>query len=142
VVEGVGDHGCEYMTNGTVVVLGATGRNFAAGMSGGLAYVFDEDGQFQETRCNKTGVDLEMLFDPQDIDELRGLIEQHVEYTGSPRGKWILENWTQMLPRFVKVFPHEYKRVLGIARPNDQMKIAPQLAASQKSASAVQGGTH
>jgi len=142
IVEGLGDHGCEYMTNGIVVVLGATGRNFAAGMSGGLAYVFDEDGQFQETRCNKAGVDLEMLFDPKDIEELRGLIEQHVEYTGSPRGKWILENWTQMLPRFVKVFPHEYKRVLGIVRSDDQVKIAPQLAASQKSASAAQRGTH
>ena len=143
VVEGVGDHGCEYMTNGVVVVLGATGRNFAAGMSGGLAYVFDEDGEFQRTRCNKSGVDLELLFDQQDINELQNLIQQHVEYTGSPRGKWILENWAQMLPRFVKVFPHEYKRILGLpSKAADQMKMSPQLAASQKSATAVQGGAH
>jgi glutamate synthase domain-containing protein 3 len=141
VVEGVGDHGCEYMTNGTVVILGETGRNFAAGMSGGIAYVFDEGGVFAETRCNRAGVDLEPIFDEEDIKVLRNLIQRHVDYTGSPRGQWILENWAEMLPKFVKVFPHEFKRVLGVPR-TESMKIAPQLAASQKSLSALQGGTH
>jgi glutamate synthase (NADPH/NADH) large chain len=115
VVEGLGDHGCEYMTNGFVVVLGKVGRNFAAGMSGGLAYVLDEKGDFAERRCNHAGVDLEKV-PAEDIERLRTLIERHVEYTESPRGKWILENWEQMLPKFVKVFPHEYKRVLKAVR--------------------------
>ncbi len=112
VVEGVGDHACEYMTKGTVVVLGATGRNFAAGMSGGLAYVFDADGEFVRVRCNTSGVDLEPLFEPEDIRTLENLIRKHVEYTGSALGTRILENWTEAINKFVKVFPHEYKRVL------------------------------
>ena len=116
VVEGLGDHGCEYMTKGLVVVLGKTGRNFAAGMSGGIAYVLDEKGDFAEKRCNTAGVDLEPASDAQDAQWLRRLIERHVEATGSPRGQWILENWADMLPRFIKVFPHEYKRVLGVPR--------------------------
>jgi glutamate synthase domain-containing protein 3 len=115
VVEGVGDHGCEYMTNGTVVVLGKAGRNFAAGMSGGIAYVFDETGDFVDVRCNRAGVDLEPIFEREDILLLENLISKHVEYTGSERGSYILKNWTKVLPRFVKVFPREYKRVLGIA---------------------------
>jgi glutamate synthase (NADPH) large chain len=116
VVEGVGDHGCEYMTKGLVVVLGRAGRNFAAGMSGGIAYVLDEKGDFAEKRCNTAGVDLEPVMETADIDLLRSLIAKHFEYTGSPRAEWILENWSAMLPKFVKVFPHEYKRVLGIPR--------------------------
>ena len=116
VVEGVGDHGCEYMTRGTVVVLGKTGRNFAAGMTGGIAYVLDETGEFVTVRCNRASVDLEPLVDPKDIDLLQLLIARHAELTGSPRAHWILENWDTMLPKFVKVFPHEYKRVLGIPR--------------------------
>jgi len=116
VVEGVGDHGCEYMTKGLVVVLGSTGKNFAAGMSGGITFVLDETGKFQTTRCNKAGVDLDPVVDQTDIHALRALVLRHVEATGSPRGKWILENWADMLPKFVKVFPHEYKRVLGISR--------------------------
>ncbi len=116
VVEGVGDHGCEYMTNGLVVVLGACGRNFAAGMSGGLAYVFDEHGDFSEKRCNLESVDLEPLHDVRDLQTLKDLITRHAELTGSPRAKWILDNWSEALPRFIKVFPHEYKRVLGISR--------------------------
>ena len=116
VVEGVGDHGCEYMTKGTVVVLGRAGRNFAAGMSGGIAYVLDEKGDFAEKRCNLASVDLEPVMEKADVDALRNLIEKHFEHTGSPRAKWILENWSAMLPKFVKVFPHEYKRVLGIPR--------------------------
>jgi glutamate synthase domain-containing protein 2/glutamate synthase domain-containing protein 1/glutamate synthase domain-containing protein 3 len=116
VVEGVGDHGCEYMTNGTVVVLGMTGRNFAAGMSGGFAYVYDEIGDFAGRRCNLAGVDLEPLALPADVDTVRGLLERHRDLTGSPRAAWILEHWPDAQPRFIKVFPHEYKRVLNIAR--------------------------
>jgi glutamate synthase domain-containing protein 2/glutamate synthase domain-containing protein 1/glutamate synthase domain-containing protein 3 len=116
VVEGVGDHGCEYMTNGLVIVLGATGRNFAAGMSGGRAFVFDEEGDFETRRCNKASVDLEPLDTEADVAEVRGLLERHRELTGSPRAAWILEHWEDAQPKFIKVFPHEYKRVLGIAR--------------------------
>jgi glutamate synthase domain-containing protein 2/glutamate synthase domain-containing protein 1/glutamate synthase domain-containing protein 3 len=116
VVEGVGDHGCEYMTNGTVVVLGSTGRNFAAGMSGGHAYVFDEQGDFSTRRCNTASVDLEPLASDEDVAKVRGLLERHRELTGSPRAAWILEHWDNAQPRFIKVFPHEYKRVLGIER--------------------------
>ena len=112
VVEGVGDHGCEYMTNGLVVVLGACGRNFAAGMSGGLAYVLDEDGEFARTQCNPASVDLEPMQDDADIAKLRAMIEMHLTLTGSPRAAWILDNWTQTLPKFLKVFPHELKKVL------------------------------
>jgi len=113
VVEGLGDHGCEYMTKGLVVVLGKCGRNFAAGMSGGIAYVLDEKGDFADKRCNVAGVDLEPVGD-EDSALLYRLISRHVEFTGSPRGNWILENWESMLEKFIKVFPHEFKRVLGI----------------------------
>ena len=116
VVEGLGDHGCEYMTNGLVVVLGKAGRNFAAGMSGGIAYVLDEKGDFAEKRCNTAAVDLEPVVNGEDERLLYDLITRHVGVTASPRGKWILENWQQMVPRFLKVFPHEYKRVLGVPR--------------------------
>ncbi len=115
-VEGVGDHGCEYMTNGTVVVLGSTGRNFAAGMSGGRAFVFDEQGDFSTRCCNKASVDLEPLVSEEDVAEVRGLLERHRDLTGSPRAAWILEHWTGAQPRFIKVFPHEYKRVMGFER--------------------------
>jgi glutamate synthase domain-containing protein 2/glutamate synthase domain-containing protein 1/glutamate synthase domain-containing protein 3 len=120
VVEGTGDHGCEYMTGGTVVVLGATGRNFAAGMSGGVAYVVDEDGRFSQ-RCNLSMVALEALEDKAgpdshlgraDIDILMSLIEHHARYTGSERAKTILANWAVWLPKFVKVMPTEYRRAL------------------------------
>ncbi len=116
VVEGTGDHGCEYMTNGLVIVLGKTGRNFAAGMSGGIAYVLDESTGFREKRCNTTGVDLEDVIDPNDQNLLYEWITRHAELTNSPRARWILDNWDEMLPKFVKVFPHEYKRVLGVPR--------------------------
>jgi glutamate synthase (NADPH) large chain len=112
VVEGVGDHGCEYMTGGTVVVLGSTGRNFAAGMSGGFAYVFDVDGDFAR-RCNTAMVDLEPLVEPQDEATLKRLIENHHKYTGSKRAAEILEKWPQFRARFVKVFPKEYRRALA-----------------------------
>ena len=104
------------MTKGLVVVLGKTGRNFAAGMSGGIAFVLDELGDFRETMCNKASVDLDPVDDPKDMEALKNLIERHLEYTGSPRAEWILDNWSTMLPQFVKVFPHEYKRVLGVER--------------------------
>ncbi|MGD1073391.1 MAG: glutamate synthase large subunit [Bryobacteraceae bacterium] len=112
VVEGLGDHGCEYMTNGLVIVLGKVGRNFAAGMSGGIAFVLDESGQFVGFRCNKASVDLEQVFDPADQQLLRAWINRHFEATDSPRAKWVLENWGAMLPKFVKVYPHEFKRVM------------------------------
>ncbi len=116
VVEGVGDHGCEYMTNGTVVVIGSTGRNFAAGMSGGIAYVYDDGGDFGTRRCNPASVDLDPLESDEDVALVRGLLERHCDYTGSPRAAWILENWAEAQARFIKVFPHEYKRVLGVPR--------------------------
>jgi glutamate synthase (NADPH/NADH) large chain len=116
VVETVGDHGCEYMTKGTVLVLGKTGRNFAAGMTGGIAYVLDETGEFARVRCNRASVDLEPVTEPKDVELIQLLIARHAELTESPRAKWILDNWETMLPKFLKVFPHEYKRVLGIAR--------------------------
>jgi glutamate synthase (NADPH/NADH) large chain len=116
VVEGAGDHGCEYMTKGLVVCLADTGKNFAAGMSGGIAYVLDDAGEFVRVRCNKASVDLEPVTDPQDIETLRYWIARHAESTGSTRANWILDNWGDLLPKFVKVFPHEYKRVLGIKR--------------------------
>jgi len=116
VVEGVGDHGCEYMTKGLAVVLGRCGRNFAAGMSGGIAYVFDEHLDFTEKRCNLASVDLEPVIEPRDVEILHNLIARHWELTGSRRARWILDNWLEMLPRFIKVFPHEFKRVLGVSR--------------------------
>ncbi len=116
VVEGVGDHGCEYMTRGLVVVLGSTGRNFAAGMSGGIAYVYDDQGDFSTRRCNKASVDLEPLIDSEDIATVRGLLAKHADATGSPRAAWVLEHWADVQPKFIKVFPHEYKRVLGVKR--------------------------
>jgi glutamate synthase (ferredoxin) len=116
VVEGVGDHGCEYMTNGLVLVLGSCGRNFAAGMSGGIAYVFDERGDFTQERCNLESVDLEPLLDPHDAQVVKTLIVRHLELTWSPRAKWLLDNWQEAAPRFIKIFPHEFKRVLGVSR--------------------------
>ena len=115
VVDGVGDHGCEYMTKGVVVVLGSTGRNFAAGMSGGFAYVLDLDGRFPG-RCNPDMVDLEPMVHDEDVKTLRGLVEGHYRYTGSPRARDVLDNWDAMLPRFVKVYPKAFKEVLERAK--------------------------
>jgi len=134
VVEGTGDHGCEYMTGGTVVVLGATGRNFAAGMSGGIAYIYDEDGSFAH-KCNLSMVTLESVLSVADqeskldksiwhslkrngeveADEaiVKGLIERHFKHTGSTRARNLLDDWTNARSKFVKVFPSEYKRALG-----------------------------
>ena len=110
VVESVGDHACEYMTGGKVVVLGPTGRNFAAGMSGGVAYVLDESGDFA-TRCNTQMVALEAL-EGEEIDDLRELIQRHADYTNSQKAALVLANWSEMLPKFVKVMPKDYKRML------------------------------
>jgi glutamate synthase (NADPH) large chain len=153
VVEGLGDHGCEYMTGGMVVVLGQTGRNFAAGMSGGVAYVLDEEGNF-ETRCNMSMVQLEpvpeelaTLESTDDMPEshgrvhfnhlnqadehaLRELIEKHLRYTSSPRAKQILDNWQAYLQKFTKVMPTEYRRALQeIAAQNAQMTNGQRVAA-------------
>jgi glutamate synthase domain-containing protein 3 len=111
VVEGVGDHGCEYMTGGVVVVLGKTGRNFAAGMSGGIAYIFDEDGDFHN-RCNQEMVDLEPVAEEEDLEALHGLIQEHYERTGSAKAEQILGDWRRSVPRFIKIFPRDYRRVL------------------------------
>jgi glutamate synthase (ferredoxin) len=120
VVEGVGDHGCEYMTGGRVVVLGRTGRNFAAGMSGGIAYVLDEHGDFR-TRVNTQMVDLEGVVDPAEAAALRRLVENHLERTSSSRARQVLDAWDEWLPKFVKVIPRDYKRMLAaIARAEEQ----------------------
>ena len=111
VVEGVGDHGCEYMTGGRVVILGETGRNFGAGMSGGIAYVLNHDGSFNE-RCNLETLDLDPL-DDQDNQELRLLIERHFAYTGSAVADRLLGDWSESVKQFIKVMPKDYKRVLS-----------------------------
>jgi len=129
VVEGVGDHGCEYMTKGVVVVLGPCGRNFAAGMSGGIAYVYDERGDFSDKSCNLASVDLEPLMGADDVRILTILVEEHVRRTGSPQAKRILANWTSVLPHFVKVYPHELKRVLGVERRTTQYSGWREMAA-------------
>jgi glutamate synthase domain-containing protein 3 len=111
VVEGVGDHGCEYMTGGRVVVIGPTGRNFAAGMSGGIAYVYDDNSMFEKL-CNKEMVDLEKPDKPEDIALIKKLLENHVKYTGSPVAKAILDDFDKEIRWFVKVMPTDYKAVL------------------------------
>ena len=111
VVEAVGDHGCEYMTGGRVVVLGPTGRNFAAGMSGGIAYILDTDGTFH-TNCNLDMVDLDRVENAEEVAELKSMIERHARLTGSTRAAEVLAAWEETLPKFVKVLPKDYKRVL------------------------------
>jgi glutamate synthase (NADPH/NADH) large chain len=150
VVEGTGDHGCEYMTGGTVAVLGKTGRNFAAGMSGGIAYVYDEDGQFAK-RCNTAMVSLDKVLTTSEQEvaldkaiwhrgqsdevQLKKLLEDHNRWTGSKRARELLDNWDTSRAKFVKVFPLEYKRALGeIHARNSAKKVA---AAPAKSAQAA-----
>jgi glutamate synthase (NADPH/NADH) large chain/glutamate synthase (ferredoxin) len=154
VVEGTGDHGCEYMTGGTVAVLGKTGRNFAAGMSGGLAYVFDEDGQFAK-RCNTAMVSMEKVLSAaeqeatvdmglwhrgeSDEAQLKKLLADHNRWTGSKRARELLDNWDATRARFVKVFPNEYKRALGEihARKVAAAPVKTAQAAIKKEASTV-----
>ena len=112
VVEGVGDHGCEYMTGGRVVVIGETGRNFAAGMSGGVAFVLDEAGDFK-VRCNLTMVDLEPLIADEDVEEVKELLRRHIRYTKSTVAERVLKQWDAMQPKFVKVMPKDYKRAIN-----------------------------
>jgi glutamate synthase domain-containing protein 3 len=119
VVEGVGDHGCEYMTGGTVVVIGKTGRNFAAGMSGGIAYVLDEH-QLFDTLCNLDMVDLESVYQAEDVDRLRELIEKHHQWTGSKQARRILDSWQDMVGRFVKVMPIDYRKALERLREREE----------------------
>jgi len=115
VVESVGDHGCEYMTGGRVVVLGRAGRNFGAGMSGGVAYVLDEVGDFPK-RVNTQMVGIERIEDGAESAAVRALVQQHLEYTGSRRARTLLERWDAVVPRFVKVMPRDYQRVLACVR--------------------------
>ncbi|MEP4077205.1 glutamate synthase large subunit [Haloferula sp.] len=130
VVEGVGDHGCEYMTGGQVIVLGATGRNFAAGMSGGVAYVYDIDGLF-EKRLNHDMVNLYRLVEcgDEDISLVKAEIETHVERTGSNRGREILANWDKELPKFLKVFPRDYERMLQCFKKVEEQGLSGDEAA-------------
>ncbi len=130
VVEGTGDHGCEYMTGGRAVILGATGRNFAAGMSGGIAYVWDADGSFP-TRVNMEMVELEPL-DGQDVEYVKGIIERHVGFTGSTRGREILDHWERERSRFVKVMPTDYKRALLELRQLAEQEQAEARQAEEK----------
>jgi glutamate synthase (NADPH/NADH) large chain len=155
VVEGTGDHGCEYMTGGTVAVLGRTGRNFAAGMSGGIAYVYDEDGTFA-TRCNASMVTLEPVLTEvmqgkadrdlvaagkghlrhagrSDESLLRELIESHLRYTGSTRALAFLDNWNSARAKFVKVFPNEYRRALTEMHAKES-GVSPAATSRQKAA--------
>ena len=119
VVEGVGDHGCEYMTRGRVVVLGPTGRNFAAGMSGGEAFVLDEHGRFRDL-CNTEMVLLEDLVEDADIKAVRRMLTDHLHYTGSVNARRVLDNWDETLPKFVKIMPTDYKRILAERAEREQ----------------------
>ncbi len=111
VVEGVGDHGCEYMTGGRVVVLGDTGKNFAAGMSGGIAYVLDENNDLY-IRVNKEMISMSEITNKYDVIELKQMIQEHVAYTNSEKGKEILEHFGEYLPKFKKIIPYDYDRML------------------------------
>ena len=124
--EGVGDHGCEYMTGGRVVILGTTGRNFGAGMSGGIAYVYDTDGSFP-SRVNREMVDLEPL-DSDDQQELQQLIRAHFVETGSAVAEAVLERWNSEVERFVKVMPTDYRRVLEAQRQAEDAGSDPMVA--------------
>ncbi|MCP4000741.1 MAG: glutamate synthase large subunit [Gammaproteobacteria bacterium] len=138
VVEGVGDHGCEYMTGGRAVILGPTGLNFAAGMSGGIAYIWDLNGDF-ESKCNQGMVDLDSVEDDDDVSELRELLELHLEYTGSEVARNILDDWPEVLGQFIKVMPTDYKRVLGERRRHDE-EIEAKVHDADQTGSFVAGG--
>ena len=123
VVEGIGDHGCEYMTGGKVAILGKTGRNFGAGMSGGVAYVYNPDGTF-EKNCNQELVLLSQLSELKDMNELHGMLENHYRYTESQVAKRMLDHWETEYKRFVKVIPKDYKLVMDILE-QEQKKGVP-----------------
>jgi len=125
VVEGVGDHGCEYMTGGRAIILGTTGRNFAAGMSGGVAYVWDAAGDFA-TKCNLGTVELERVEAEEDVGELLEMIEMHQTYTGSTVAERVLDEWMTIIrEQFVKVMPIDYKRVLMDRRAHEEEEEMP-----------------
>ena len=127
VVEGVGEHGCEYMTGGRVVVLGKTGKNFAAGMSGGIAYVLDENNHLYRN-LNKAMISIEKVENKYDIQELREMIREHVEATGSKRGKKILDNFEEYLPKFKKIIPNDYKRMIALSAKLEEKGMSTQQA--------------
>ena len=127
VVEGVGDHGCEYMTGGRVVVIGKVGKNFAAGMSGGVAYVLDENNDLYR-KTNKSLVSTEELSNKYDVLELKGMIEDHVKYTNSVKGKEILDNFEEYLPKFKKIIPYDYKKMLETIAKMEQKGLNPEQA--------------
>jgi glutamate synthase (NADPH) large chain len=127
VVEGVGDHGCEYMTGGRVVILGGTGRNFAAGMSGGIAYILDESGQF-ERNCNREMVGLGKLEDAEEVELVLGMIKRHKEATGSRKADEVLRRWPELRPQFVRVIPKDYERVLEAQKQMRQKGLSPEEA--------------
>jgi glutamate synthase (ferredoxin) len=127
VVLAVGDHGCEYMTGGRVVVLGPTGKNFAAGMSGGIAYVLDETGEFPRN-CNQEMVKLFGLEDPEEIAEVRAMIARHAELTDSDRSRQVLAAWDELVPLFVKVYPNDYRRVIETQRRFKSLGLAEEEA--------------
>lgn len=133
VVEGVGDHGCEYMTGGTVVILGKTGRNFAAGMSGGIAYVLNVDGKF-DSRCNIELVDLENVEEEDDVMTLKMMIQQHQRHSNSQLAREVLADFEAFLPKFVKVFPRDYKRVLQEMKARNTAKEAEEADLMKKDA--------
>ena len=128
VVEGLGDHGCEYMTGGRVVVLGPTGRNFAAGMSGGVAYVLDGTLEFRTLRCNGKMVDIERVEDPADMEELHAMVEKHYKLTDSSVAEWVLENWEASLEEFIKIMPVEYRNALLRLEEEAGQAIVPEHA--------------
>ena len=130
VVEGVGDHGCEYMTGGRVAVLGKTGKNFAAGMSGGVAYVLDEDNDLY-THVNKQMVNIEHVTSKVDVNELKCMIEEHVANTNSEVGKKILEHFTYYLPKFKKIIPMDYERMLTIILQMEEQGMSSEQAKTE-----------
>jgi len=121
-VEGTGDHGCEYMTGGRVLILGRTGRNFAAGMSGGIAYVYDIDGDFRE-KCNLEMVELEDLSE-EDIKNIYNLLRSHYRYTSSRLAERILDNFERDFKRFIKIMPKEYKKILEMKKVEAEAELA------------------
>lgn len=127
VVEGVGEHGCEYMTGGRVVVLGKTGKNFAAGMSGGIAYVLDEDSHLYRN-LNKSMISIEKVENKYDIQELKTMITEHVKATGSERGTWILEHFEEFLPKFKKIIPYDYKKMIALSSKLEEKGMSTQQA--------------
>ena len=123
VVEGIGDHGCEYMTGGVAVILGSVGRNFGAGMSGGIAYVLDSDNTF-ESFCNSSELNIDPVSTVEDQVQLEQLVENHFLATGSPLARRLLDDWKNTLPKFKKILPEEYKQALLRLEKEEQLQTA------------------